>query len=47
MKKKRFAERVESIREAGKIHRGELATSRHFIFSRDDAIRPFLTSLVP
>jgi hypothetical protein len=28
MKKKRFVELVESIREAGKIHRGEQAASR-------------------
>jgi hypothetical protein len=42
MKKKRFAELVESIREAGKIHRGELAPSRHFIFSPDDVHSTFL-----
>jgi putative transcriptional regulator len=36
MKKKLFAELVESIREAGKIHRGERAASRKFGFKPED-----------
>jgi putative transcriptional regulator len=36
MKKQLFAELVESIREAGKIHRGEEKPSRRFVFSPDD-----------
>ena len=36
MKKKIFAELVESIREAGKVHRGEAAPSRPFVFTSDN-----------
>lgn len=32
MKKELFAELVESIKEAGKIHRGEIRPSREFVF---------------
>jgi hypothetical protein len=31
MKKDRFKELVESIKEAGKIHRGEMKASREFV----------------
>ena len=36
MKKQLFNELVESIREAGKIHRGEAAASRRFVFKPQD-----------
>ena len=36
MKKKLFGELVESIREAGKIRRGERASSRKFVFKPED-----------
>jgi len=36
MKKQLFNELVESIREAGKIHRGEAPPSRQFIFEPQD-----------
>lgn len=36
MKKKLFNELVESVREAGRIHRGQAAASRRFIFKPRD-----------
>jgi putative transcriptional regulator len=36
MKKQLFNELVESIREAGKIHRGEKTPSRRFVFQPED-----------
>jgi hypothetical protein len=36
MKKKLFAELVESIREAGKIHRGEERPAPRIVISPDD-----------
>jgi putative transcriptional regulator len=36
MKKERFGELVDSIKEAGKIHRGEMAPSRQFVFEPVD-----------
>lgn len=36
MKKQLFNELVESIREAGKIHRGEAQPSRRFVFEPQD-----------
>jgi len=36
MKKKLFDDLVESIREAGKIHRGEMSPSRKFVFAPMD-----------
>ena len=36
MKKALFEEFAESIREGGKIHRGEQAPSRHFDFNPED-----------
>jgi len=36
MKKALLGELVESIREAGKIRRGELAPSRKFVFKPED-----------
>ena len=36
MKKKLFNELVESIKEAGKIHRGEIRASREFTFEAQD-----------
>jgi putative transcriptional regulator len=36
MKKQLFGELAESIREAGKIHRGEAAPSRQFVFKPSD-----------
>jgi hypothetical protein len=42
MKKKLFAELVESIREAGKIRRGERATSRRFVVDAEDVHSRFL-----
>ncbi|MDD5761888.1 MAG: NadS family protein [bacterium] len=36
MKKKLFDDLVESIREAGKIHRGEMSPSRKFVFAPVD-----------
>lgn len=36
MKKQLFKELVESIREAGKIHRGEKVASRKFVFEPED-----------
>jgi putative transcriptional regulator len=36
MKKKLFDELVESIKEAGKIHRGEMKAAREFIFDPED-----------
>jgi putative transcriptional regulator len=36
MKKKLFDELVQSIREAGKIHRGEMEPSRRFVFEPQD-----------
>ena len=45
MKKKLFDDLVESIREAGKIHRGEMSPSRKFVFAPVDikAIRKRLS----
>jgi putative transcriptional regulator len=45
MKKKLFDDLVESIREAGKIHRGEMSPSRKFVFAPMDikAIRKRLS----
>jgi putative transcriptional regulator len=36
MKKQLFNELIESIREAGKIHRGEKTPSRRFVFQPED-----------
>jgi putative transcriptional regulator len=36
MKKELFAELIESIKEAGKIHRGEMKASREFVFDPED-----------
>ncbi len=36
MKKQLFEELVGSIREAGKIHRGEAPSSRQFVFEPED-----------
>ena len=36
MKKQLFNELIESIREAGKIHRGEASPSRRFVFEPGD-----------
>ena len=36
MKKKLFDDLVESIKEAGKIHRGEMPPSRKFVFAPVD-----------
>ena len=36
MKKDLFEELVESIKEAGKIHRGEMKASREFVFDPQD-----------
>ncbi|HEX9160417.1 MAG TPA: NadS family protein [Thermoanaerobaculia bacterium] len=36
MKKQLFNDLVESIREAGKIHRGERSASRKFVFKPED-----------
>ena len=36
MKKELFAELVTSIKEAGKIHRGEIKASRTFVFQPED-----------
>ncbi len=36
MKKELFEELVESIKEAGKIHRGEMKASREFVFDPQD-----------
>jgi putative transcriptional regulator len=36
MKKQLFDELVESIKEAGKIHRGEIQASREFVFEAQD-----------
>jgi hypothetical protein len=36
MKKQLFDELVESIKEAGKIHRGEIQASREFVFDAQD-----------
>ena len=36
MKKAMFDELVESLREAGKIHRGETSPSRRFVFEPED-----------
>jgi len=35
MKKDRFEELIESVREAGKIHRGEMKASREFVVDRE------------
>lgn len=39
MKKDRFEELVGSIRQAGKIHRGEAKASRTFVFEPEDVRR--------
>lgn len=39
MKNKFFNELVESIKEAGRIHRGEIKPSREFIFEAQDVRR--------
>jgi putative transcriptional regulator len=39
MKNEFFEELVESIREAGRIHRGEIKPSREFIFEAQDVRR--------
>jgi len=36
MKKQLFAELVESVQQAGKIHRGEVRPSRKFVFKPED-----------
>ena len=36
MKKQLFDELIESVREAGKIHRGERAPARRFVFEPQD-----------
>jgi putative transcriptional regulator len=36
MKKQLFDDLVESVREAGRIHRGESPASRRFVFQPDD-----------
>ena len=36
MKKQLFDELVESIKEAGQIHRGEIRPSREFVFDAQD-----------
>jgi putative transcriptional regulator len=36
MKKQLFDDLVESIKEAGKIHRGEVRASREFVFDAQD-----------
>ncbi len=36
MRKKVFQDLVESIREAGRIHRGEIAPSREFVLGAAD-----------
>jgi putative transcriptional regulator len=36
MKKERFEDLVSSIKEAGKIHRGEMKASRTFVFEPED-----------
>lgn len=36
MKKELFAELLSSIKEAGKIHRGEMKPSREYVFEPDD-----------
>ena len=36
MKKELFDELIESVKEAGKIHRGEMKPSREFIFEPED-----------
>src|SRR5881394_4534071 len=36
MKKQLFNELIESIREAGRIHRGEAPPSRQFVFEPED-----------
>jgi putative transcriptional regulator len=45
MKKKLFDDLVESIKEAGKIHRGEMSPSRKYVFAPMDikAIRTRLS----
>jgi putative transcriptional regulator len=37
MKKQLFDELVESVKEAGKIHRGEVRPAREFVFEVEDA----------
>jgi hypothetical protein len=37
MKKRLFNELVESIKEAGQIHRGEIRALREFVFDTQDA----------
>lgn len=39
MKKEMFDELVASVREAGKIHRGEAKASRTFVFNPEDVRR--------
>ena len=36
MKKELFDDLIESVKEAGKIHRGEMAPSRRFVFEPVD-----------
>lgn len=36
MKKEMFAELVESVKQAGKIHRGEARPSREYVFKASD-----------
>jgi hypothetical protein len=38
MKKQLFNELVESIKEAGQIHRGEIRASREFVFDAQDVV---------
>jgi len=47
MKKQLFNELIESIREAGKIHRGEKAPSRRFAFQPEDVRSICATSRLP
>jgi len=37
MKKRLFSELVESIQQAGRIHRGEETPSRRFVFETEEA----------
>ncbi|HXA15638.1 MAG TPA: hypothetical protein VN380_01505 [Thermoanaerobaculia bacterium] len=39
MKKELFNDLVASIKEAGKIHRGEMPATREFTFDREDVRR--------
>jgi len=48
MKKELFKELVESVKEAGQIHRGEIRGSREFVFDAHDVgVRENLTTPSP